>query len=113
MRVTAHSLIVSGELLTERERQLRDEDWSYDHDDGHAAGQLASMASSYALLAAADACGPDSHWGPILRSRAFANNPFDEEWLKTHPQRRKLVIAGALIIAEIERLDRLERSRTP
>ena len=104
--MSAASVDIAFQLLQERLRQITDENWSLEHDDDHASGQLASMASSYALLAAADACGPDSQWGPILRSRAFANNPFDEEWLKTHPQRRKLVIAGALIIAEIERLDR-------
>lgn len=84
------------DLLAERQRQISAEGWTPEHDDEHGCGQLAAAAACYALSASGV---PFELW------QAFW--PWDGAWLKTCESRRSLVKAGALILAEIERLDRL------
>lgn len=91
------------DVVDERFRQRYEEGWTPDHDEGHADGELAQAAAWYAL--------------PIPIRTALDTNdidlwPFDWEWFKPTDRRRDLVKAGALIIAEIERLDRLEKAGT-
>ena len=93
------------DLLAERLRQVDDEGWSPEHDDQHAVGELAKAAGCYAWIAGQsdelrlifDAPPPTwpSNWG--------------SDWWKPTDRRRDLVKAGALILAEIERLDRIQR----
>ncbi len=94
------------DILTERERQKSQEGWTVAHDDEHTDGSLALAAACYA------------HGKPHFRMPS--NKPRDENFLNTHAniwpwhllwwkpkdRRRDLVRAGALILAEIERLDR-------
>lgn len=99
----ATALGVAGELAVERKRQIVGEGYSLAHDDAHGAGELSRAAASFALLAAAS--------GAVLphevRRWAWLAWPFDvAELRKKRSPRRMLVIAGALILAEIERLDR-------
>jgi hypothetical protein len=80
-------------IAAERQRQIEVEGWTPEHDDEHDDGQLAKAASCYALP-------PD-----------YANRNFDwpwamEWWKPSEDRRRELVKAAALIVAEIERLDR-------
>lgn len=75
------------DVLAERRRQIDEEGWTADHDDEHTKGQLAAAATCYVT-------GRSLYW-PWLRS-----------WWKPTTRRRNLVKAGALILAEIERLDR-------
>lgn len=92
------------DVLAERERQVSVEGWTPAHDDENDDGQLASAAACYAFPtwqrrgALAISAGTDmpSAW------------PWAREWWKPSPddRRRELVKAGALILAEIERLDR-------
>lgn len=89
------------DVLAERQRQQSVEGWTPEHDDIHAGGQLADAAASYALYAhinAADFDIPDV-W------------PWDMQWWKPGSPRRNLVKSGALILAEIERIDRKESAK--
>lgn len=83
-------------IADERQRQITQEGWTPQHDDEHAHGQLASAAAVYAL------CG--AGWDE--ESAAERYWPWHSSWLKTGDVRRCLVKAGALIAAEIDRMDR-------
>jgi hypothetical protein len=83
------------DVLAERRRQVETEGWMPVHDDEHAGGELADAAACYSLWAGGINPG---NW------REFW--PWASEWLKHSEPRRMLVKAGALILAEIERLDR-------
>ena len=87
------------DILAERQRQITAEGWTPEHDDHHTCGEIADAAACYALWGGG--CVPH-HW------RNFW--PFDGA-PKLAPARRMLVKAGALIIAEIERLDRAEQAK--
>ena len=80
------------DIIEERTRQVLEEGWAPEHDDGHWEGDLARAASCYAVARSSTAL-------PI-------NWPWEAHWWKPKDRRRNLVRAGALIIAEIERLDR-------
>lgn len=88
---------VIEEIAAERHRQIFDEDWSYEHDNAHIAGQLADAAACYAWNAGG---------GMYFRSGPSDNWPWDRRWWKPTNPRRDLIKAAALIVAEIERLDR-------
>lgn len=90
-----------SDILAERLRQIETEGWTSEHDDQHEVGQMAEAAACYA----ANAGGfvwiggwPGEVW------------PWAREWWKPSTPRRDLVKAAALIIAEIERLDRITRA---
>ena len=83
------------EVLGERQRQVTAEGWTPTHDDEHEIGELARAAACYAANAT----------GYRLQSRINIW-PWDREWWKPSTPRRDLIKAGALILAEIERLDR-------
>jgi hypothetical protein len=88
-------------VIAERTRQVECEGCSHADDDLYTAGQLADAASVYARLA-------DQ---PDTRSTQW---PWPQETYKpTNSRRRNLVMAGALILAEIERLDRVPLSPAP
>lgn len=84
------------DVLAERHRQISAEGWTPEHDDEHSKGQLAAAGGCYALFSDAY---PNAKQCP-------AEWPWDAEWWKPTDYRRDLVKAGALILAEIERLDR-------
>lgn len=91
---------VASEIARERERQMQAEDWTAEHDDAHGDGALARAAGCYALHAgqAPMAQVPDRY--------APQDWPWDARWWKPKDRRRDLIRAAALIVAEIERLDR-------
>ncbi len=84
------------DVLAERQRQISVEGWTPEHDDRHTTGALATAAGCYAMFTLAYPPGdPVSFW------------PWSPSWWKPSDEsRRNLVKAGALILAEIERLDR-------
>lgn len=88
------------DVIAERERQVKVEGWNSGHDDAHGPGELATAASRYATNAAA-CMGAEP---PTLKFGA--NWPWDESWFKPTTPRRDLVKAAALLLAEIERIDR-------
>ncbi|HAV1442111.1 TPA: ead/Ea22-like family protein [Enterobacter hormaechei subsp. xiangfangensis] len=85
------------DVLAERQRQQSAEGWTTEHDDDHSCGEMALAASSYAQYA---------HRKPIAPAIIPFNWPWEPEWFKQQGPRRDLVKAGALILAEIERIDR-------
>jgi hypothetical protein len=98
------------DVLAERKRQIDVEGWTYHHDDGHTNGALALAGAAYAGFAGgeftrADA-GHHANGGDLLQMYARQLWPFDAEWWKPKDPRRDLVRAAALLIAEIERIDR-------
>ncbi len=88
-----------GEIISERLRQMTAEGFGIAHDDQHTAGELARAAACYAISAHNKAAGHPN----VVRSW-----PWEPEWWKPTTPRRDLVKAAALILAEIERIDRLE-----
>lgn len=89
------------DVLAERRRQIEAEGWAPEHDDEHDQGQLSAAAVSYAALACAE-----TFTGELGDTPAPATWPWDQSWWKPAGPRRNLVKAGALILAEIERMDR-------
>lgn len=84
------------ELITrERQRQIEVEGWSYQHDDQHTQCQLAQAAACYA-------------WPPMRPPFVKKAWPWDRVYWKPTPENRirELIKAGALIAAEIDRLQR-------
>lgn len=89
------------DVQAERRRQIEAEGWTPEHDDEHDTGALASAAGCYAMFSLAYPAGDPSHFWP-----------WDKSWWKPSPDgRRNMVKAGALILAEIERLDRVAASQ--
>ena len=81
------------DVLNERQRQISVEGWTPEYDDKeHLPNELALAAASYVCADEQDA--PPAIW------------PWDWSWWKPSDRRRNLVKSGALILAEIERLDR-------
>lgn len=87
----------------ERMRQVEQEGWTPEHDDEHADGALVEAALCYVMRADRSPLAnelPPSWW------------PWDESWWKPSDDPvRNLVKAGALIAAEIDRLQRSSETR--
>jgi len=90
---------VIEEIAAERRRQVEVEGWTTEHDDLHRQGELARAGAAYAYATGyCDALrrinGRPAWW------------PFENSWWKPKDRRSDLIRAGALIVAEVERLDR-------
>lgn len=93
-------------ILMERIRQINEEGWTAEHDDKHTKGELAIAGASYAW--------PSPR--PLDIKLAW---PWDKKWWKPSTiygidpkarfegRIRELVKAGALVAAEIDRLQRV------
>lgn len=84
-------------IAAERTRQIEVEGWSTEHDDEHADCQMAGAAACYAMSAI-------PHWAKHEAIRLLW--PWSKDWWKPRSHRENLVRAGALIVAEIDRIDR-------
>jgi len=100
-------------IAAERRRQIEEEGWTAEHDDRHKHGELAAAAACYAVAET-----------PVytLRSYSVGGDPrlpqykLENVWpvgwspgaWKPKDRLRNLIRAGALIAAEIDRLQRLE-----
>jgi len=88
------------DVLAERARQRaprpQGEGWDAQHDDNeHLPGDLAQAGICYAReTGLGPSSGVPGYW------------PFDPKWWKPKDRRRNLVRAAALIVAEIDRMDR-------
>lgn len=80
------------DVLAERQRQIDAEGWTPEHDDEHSMGGLAVAAACYATAYEEDPV--PSLW------------PWEDSWWKPKDRRSNRVRACALLLAEIERLDR-------
>lgn len=87
----------ASDVILERLRQVHGEGFTLERDDGYENGQLPRAAACYLVGSA----------GLPSRLRTL-HWPFAPEWLKPGGRRADLVKAAALILAEIERLDRAE-----
>jgi hypothetical protein len=88
----------------ERNRQIYEENWSAEHDDSHRLAEMTLAALSYASLAASQMRNPRYSLGVQLGLW-----PWSSDWWKPSKDPiRNLVKAGALIAAEIDRLQRIE-----
>ncbi len=88
-------------IVAERERQIGQEDWNANHDDAHVHAELVDAAVSYALAYTAQSPPGNGRW----------RWPWEQKWWKPSDRKRNLVKAGALIAAEIDRLERQEARR--
>jgi hypothetical protein len=105
-------------IAAERRRQIEQEGWTPEHDDEHTAGEMAAAAALYAApkddlwrVEFCDSC----HAPHVTDPWPWWDNNYSgrgprllRAWDKRgqHSRLRRLVIAGALIAAEIERLQR-------
>ncbi|ENU7737904.1 hypothetical protein ACE3YX_004565 [Salmonella enterica] len=84
----------AADVLAERQRQINVKGWTPEHDDTYTCGELAAAAISYIEPAEAE-----NYWPVDWHDGSF--RPSDE--------RRNIVKATALLLAELERLDRLSQ----
>lgn len=95
-------------IQNERDRQIADEGYTPEHDDAHFSGDLALAGMSYAYQAVAQ----QGKW--VNFPRCGTGNPprdwpwISSEWKPADDPIRNLIKAGALIAAEIDRLERLK-----
>ena len=101
------------DIAAERQRQKAVEGWTEAHDDEYEFGDIALAAAAYAA-----ASSPRGQQGDVMVGRTQEWRragwfdlprllwPWTPMWWKPTTPRRNLVKAGALIVAEIERLDR-------
>lgn len=88
-------------IAKERKRQIKEEGWTEAHDDQHKNDEIARAASLYAM--------PEGRRDYDGVFRSPIGWPWeDSRWKPTPDDRiRELVKAGALIAAEIDRLNRV------
>ena len=94
-----HSHLTSLELRNERHRQEDVEGYAAEGDDLYTGGELALAAVAYLLSATS---------GQRDAGLTFWPDGWDADAFKPTNARRDLIKAGALIIAEIERRDRVD-----
>lgn len=88
---------VIDEVAAERRRQIEELGWSPAKDDEWVEAELARAAGSYAIVADLE----------IVNKLVVPPTwPWPTEWYKPADRRDMLVKAAALVVAEIERLDR-------
>lgn len=100
---------VIEEIAAERERQVSAEGWTPEHDDEHSDRSLALAAVSYVshyigrqwVYCDSDEVNYQSEDAPDTWPDSWCLT-----WWKPKNPRRDLVRAAALIVAEIERMDR-------
>lgn len=99
------------DIHTERRRQRRTHNYDHAHDDGHTGGELVGAAIAWAA---------QPHWLFVLEQAFPHHRPtlkrvWPDTWalpqFVAHTPREHLVKAAALLLAEIERLDRAEGRR--
>lgn len=84
-------------IAEERQRQIEKEGWTPEHDDGHLEGEMVNAAAGYMVHALLGVFGrtPPQMW------------PWNRVWWKpSEDPIRNLTKAGALIAAEIDRIQR-------
>lgn len=93
-------------IAAERRRQIEQEKWDSEHDDDHWKGELAQAGACYAL--GKKEVGRKFYHEDVRAEISFDLWPWEDNWWKPSPKNRikELVKAGALIAAEIDRLQR-------
>lgn len=93
------------DVLAERHRQVAAENHLPDHDDQYHRGELPLAGAAYAYYASTS-LRHSSGMRLKLEDEAPPFWPWSPHWWKPGLPRRMLVKAAALILAEIERIDR-------
>jgi len=95
-------------VARERKRQIEEEGWSSEHDQQHINGELAALAMCYLT----DPEKREEEFGELEPPIWFPES-WDLQWWKPTPDDRirELAKAGALIVAEIDRLQALKKLR--
>jgi hypothetical protein len=113
------------DVLAERKRQIEEEGWDVAHDDEHADNSMAHAAACYAAHDAMATQGRKAQVDVAIRGECPTwrektirvpmcwPSSWHSDWWKPKDRRSDLIRAGALILAEIERLDRAAPSATP
>lgn len=99
------------DVLAERQRQISAKGYDHAHDDEHVNEEISAMAAFYAMPEGARAWDATSTgYGDTLGEAMIPHR-----WFMPSPceRRRELVKAGALVLAEIERLDRAAGNGLP
>jgi hypothetical protein len=86
-----------SDVVAERQRQQEQEGYSQEHDDEHNDGVLARAAASYAA---------GGGLFKVVNNTPLQVWPYQWDY-KPKGERQRLVVAAALLLAEIERIDRL------
>lgn len=89
-------------IAAERERQMLSEGWTPEHDAEHINGELRDAAIAYLMAT-------DDHADELTGRDIW---PWDESWWKPKDALSNLVRAGALIAAEIDRLNAMQSEVT-
>lgn len=89
-------------IAEERQRQIEKEGWTAEHDAEHTNEALAMAAVCYALPSTLR----HYSYNPLIKENVPDFWPWDAKWWKPSPDDRvkELIKAGALISAEIDRL---------
>ena len=101
------------EIAAERERQVAVEKFDEAHDDAHVDGELAAAAACYATHAAVFArlgragMSVARIISEAINAGAPRSWPWHPSWWKPRTQRSSLIRAAALLVAELERIDRI------
>lgn len=94
-------------IAAERQRQIEQEGWDDENDDRYTDFQLTKAAESYASAVST----PDEEGDEKGRVRPSFDWPWGMQWWKPSVDPvRNLVKAGALIAAEIDRLQRIPKA---
>ncbi|NTX45177.1 hypothetical protein HT749_17380 [Burkholderia cepacia] len=91
-----YTTAAARDILAERHRQIHHEGMTPDRDDRYTEAELSRAAASYVL----SACG-------FSNAITLDFWPWSTDWWKPTTPRRNLVKAAALILAEIEHIDRV------
>ncbi len=101
------------DVMEERQRQINQEFYSTENDDEYKQNELLRAAVCYAENVVRRGSVFDSNFGPDVYQEEEVPDlwPWDLDFWKPKNPRRDLVRAAALIIAEIERIDRSTGAR--
>ena len=96
-------------IAAERERQVSEEGWTEKHDDEHTGGALGDAAACYATSKKLIFFEKQGYDQPVEYKELW---PWGGKWDKRekHDPKKRLIIAGALCAAELDRLLRLEKT---
>lgn len=100
-----------ADVVAERQRQVHTKGYATTHDDLHTHGELARAATCYAYAGSlSDILRPnlrvETYQGSPTLTRSLWPPNWGWNWFKPKSRRADLVRAAALLLAEIERMDR-------
>jgi hypothetical protein len=98
-------MLATKRIAEERRRQIEVEGWTAEHDDEHKDGEMLKAASLYYANAKGEPLTLRADGAPV-------GWPWDAKWWNPKDRVQDLVRAGALCMAERDRLRRIKGSYT-